>query len=128
LADIPINSTILVVDDNYINRLLAGKVLSKWGIKVDFAENGEMALAKVQKIPYDLILMDLQMPVMDGLEATRAIRKLSGDYYRKIPIIALTASIVSNEKMKIFECGMNDFVMKPFIPAVLYEKVRSYLN
>ena len=128
LADIPLNSTILVVDDNYINRLLAGKVLGKWGIKVDFAENGEMALAKVQKIPYDLILMDLQMPVMDGLEATRAIRKLSGDYYRKIPIIALTASIVSKEKMKIFECGMNDFVMKPFIPAVLYEKIRSYLS
>ncbi|NEU10226.1 PAS domain S-box protein [Flavihumibacter sp. R14] len=128
LADIPLNSTILVVDDNYINRLLAGKVLGKWGIKVDFAENGQVALEQVQKVPYDMILMDLQMPVMDGLEATRAIRKLSGDYYRKLPIIALTASIVSKEKMKIFECGMNDFVMKPFIPAALYEKIRSYLN
>ena len=128
LADIPLNSTILVVDDNYINRLLVGKVLGKWGIKVDYAENGEMALEKVKKTPYDIILMDLQMPVMDGLEATRAIRNLSGDYYRKLPIIALTASIITNERMKIYECGMNDFVMKPFIPAVLYEKIRSYLN
>ena len=128
LSDIPLNSTILVVDDNYINRLLAGKVLGKWGIQVDFAENGEIALEKVQKTPYDMVLMDLQMPVMDGLEATQAIRKLDGDYYRKLPIIALTASIVSKERMKIFESGMNDFVMKPFIPAVLYEKIRSYLN
>lgn len=127
-SDIPIDSTILVVDDNYINRVLAQKVLSKWGIKVDFAENGAIALEKVKKTPYDMILMDLQMPVMDGLEATRAIRKLSGDYFRKLPIIALTASIVTNERLKIFECGMNDYVMKPFIPAALYEKIRSYLG
>ncbi|HUH33681.1 MAG TPA: PAS domain S-box protein, partial [Daejeonella sp.] len=126
--DIPIDSTILVVDDNYINRVLAQKVLGKWGIKVDFAENGAIALEKVKKVPYDMILMDLQMPVMDGLEATRAIRQLSGDYYRALPIIALTASIVSNERLKIFECGMNDYVMKPFIPAALYEKIRSYLG
>jgi CheY-like chemotaxis protein len=108
--------------------LLAQKVLTKWGVKVEFAENGQIALEKVQQSRYDMILMDLQMPVMDGMEATRAIRKLGGDYFRKLPSIALTASIISNEKVRIFESGMNDYVMKPFIPAALYEKISSYLN
>ncbi len=126
--NLKLNSSILVVDDNYINRILAEKVLSKWGVTVDFAENGQIALEKVKKLPYDLILMDLQMPVMDGLEATREIRKLSGDYYRKLPIIALTASIVTNERAKIFDSGMNDYIMKPFVPAILYEKIKSHLN
>jgi PAS domain S-box-containing protein len=122
-----INSTILVVDDNYINRILAQKVLSKWGITVEFAENGQIALEKVQKTPYDMVLMDLQMPVMDGIEAAKAIRSLDGDYFRKLPIIALTASLLSQERMKVFDCGIDDFIMKPFIPAVLFEKIRSYL-
>ncbi|MEO8794523.1 MAG: PAS domain S-box protein [Daejeonella sp.] len=123
-----LNSSILVVDDNEMNRILAGKVLGKWGVKVDFAENGEEALNKVQILPYDMVLMDLNMPVMNGLDATRAIRKLNGDYFRSLPIIALTASILSKEMDKIYECGMNDYVMKPFVPAELYNKIQSYLK
>ncbi|WP_026897766.1 PAS domain S-box protein [Daejeonella oryzae] len=123
-----LNSSILVVDDNEINRLLAGKVLSKWGVKVDFAENGQVALNKVQQLPYDLVLMDLYMPVMGGLDATRAIRKLSGDYFRSLPIIALTASILNNELDKVYEAGMNDYIMKPFVPAELFNKIQSFLK
>ena len=75
-----------------------------------------------------MVLMDLQMPVMDGMAAAKAIRNLDGDYFRKLPIIALTASVLSHERVKIFECGMDDYVMKPFIPATLFEKIRSYLS
>ena len=123
-----LNSTILVVDDNEINRLLAGKVLGMWGVKVDFAENGAIALKKVQLLPYDLVLMDLNMPVMGGMDAARAIRKLHGDYFRTLPIIALTASILSNELEKVYESGMNDYVMKPFVPSELFNKIQSYLK
>ncbi|MBC7744885.1 MAG: PAS domain S-box protein [Flavobacterium sp.] len=128
LRNTTLDISVLVVDDNYINRLLAQKVLSKWGIKVDFAEDGAIALSKVQTTHYDVILMDLQMPVMDGLEASRSIRNLPGAYYKNIPIIALTASIVSKDREKIYESGMNDYVMKPFVPSVLHEKISALLN
>lgn len=122
-----LSGSILVVDDNEINRLLADKVLSKWGVKVFFAENGQIALDKVQQEHYDLILMDLHMPVMDGMESSRAIRKLGG-HYAKVPIIALTASLFSHELETITECGMNDYVIKPFVPNDLYSKIRLFLS
>ena len=121
-----LSGSILVVDDNEINRMLASKVLSKWGLKVSFAENGEIALDKVQQEHYDLILMDLHMPVMDGMEASKAIRRLGG-HHLKVPIIALTASLFSQELETITECGMDGYVIKPFIPNELYSKVRSLL-
>ncbi|HYK77177.1 MAG TPA: PAS domain S-box protein [Daejeonella sp.] len=127
-AKVTLGSTVLVVDDNEINRFLARKVLSKWGIGVDLAENGEDALVKVQQKPYDLILMDLHMPVMGGLEASKAIRNLQGDFYRDIPIIALTASIMAQELDCIADSGMNDYVMKPFVPAELHRKIQQYLK
>ena len=128
ISNASLNVTILVVDDNHINRILAKKVLNKWGIKVDFSENGAIALEQVKNTVYDMVLMDLQMPVMDGFEATKAIRKLEGDYYRDLPIIALTASIVNKEKEKIYESGMNDYVMKPFVPSALHSKISSFLK
>jgi PAS domain S-box-containing protein len=121
-----LSGNILVVDDNEINRLLASKVLAKWGVKVDFAENGEIALEKVQMFQYDLILMDLHMPVMDGMEATKSIRKLGGLYLR-LPIIALTASLFSHELETITESGMDGYVIKPFVPNDLYNKIKSFL-
>ena len=122
-----LSGSILVVDDNEINRLLASKVLSKWGLQVDFAENGKVALEKVIQARYDLILMDLHMPVMDGMEATKAIRKMEENYAR-VPIIALTASLFSHELEIITECGMNGYVMKPFVPNELYSKIKSFLS
>ena len=122
-----LSGSVLVVDDNEINRLLAGKVISKWGINVDFAEDGKIALEKVQQQEYDLILMDLHMPVMDGMSATKAIRKLGGAY-AEVPIIALTASLFSHELETITESGMNGFVIKPFVPQELYNKIKPYLS
>ncbi len=122
-----LSASILVVDDNEINRILASKVLSKWGIEVDFAENGKIALDKVQQSTYDLILMDLHMPVMDGMEAAKAIRRLGGKY-TKLPIVALTASLFAHELETINECGMDGYVMKPFVPAELYGKISSLIG
>ncbi len=122
-----LNGVVLVVDDNEINRLLASKVISKWGVSVDFAENGKIAFEKVQEKKYDLILMDLHMPVMDGMESSMAIRKMGGDY-AKVPIIALTASLFAHELETISECGMDGFVIKPFVPNDLYNKIRPYLS
>lgn len=122
-----LSASILVVDDNDINRILASKVLTKWGVKVDFAENGQIAVDKVQKSTYDLILMDLHMPVMDGMQASRAIRNLGGTY-SKLPIVALTASIFAHELETITQSGMDGYVMKPFIPNDLYNKIRSLLK
>lgn len=122
-----LSASVLVVDDNEINRLLASKVISKWGIDVDFAENGKIALDKVQESKYDLILMDMHMPVMDGIQATKAIRSLGGPY-RTLPIIALTASLFAHELETISESGMNGYVMKPFVPNDLYNKIKSFLK
>jgi len=123
----PLTGVVLVVDDNEINRLLASKVISKWGVSVDFAENGKIAFEKVQEKKYDLILMDLHMPVMDGMESSKSIRRLGG-YYAKVPIIALTASLFAHELETIKECGMDGFVIKPFVPNDLYNKIRPYLS
>lgn len=122
-----LSASILVVDDNEINLLLASKVLAKWGIQVDFAANGQIALDKVKQVSYDVILMDLHMPVMDGMEATKAIRSLGG-HYKKLPIIALTASLFSQELEIITESGMDGYVMKPFVPNDLYNKIIPFLK
>jgi len=124
---LPLTGLVLVVDDNEINRLLASKVISKWGVSVDFAENGKIAFEKVQGKKYNLILMDLHMPVMDGMESSRAIRRMGG-YYAEVPIIALTASLFAHELETITECGMDGFVIKPFVPNDLYNKIRPYLS
>lgn len=121
------SSSVLVVDDNEINRLLAKKVLFKWGITADFAENGKIALDMVQQKRYDLILMDIQMPVMGGMEAVKLIRQLEGNHFKDLTIIALTASIMSNDVNDIKSSGMNDYVLKPFVPDELYAKLNLYL-
>ena len=122
-----LSATILVVDDNEINRILASKVLSKWGIEVDFAENGKIAFEKVQNTHFDLVLMDLHMPVMDGMESAKEIRKLGGKY-KRLPIVALTASLFAHELESIKDCGMDGYVMKPFVPSELYAKISNLLS
>ncbi len=110
---------ILVVEDNEINKLIAEKFLVKWGLAVDHAENGKEAIDKISENSYDLILMDLEMPVMSGYEATTIIRSLPDATKSKVPIIALTASAMQDIQRKIYSLGMNDFVIKPFNPAEL---------
>lgn len=120
---------VLLVEDNRINQVVASNFLRKWGITVDFANNGIEAVEMVQQQRYHIILMDLQMPEMDGYEATRQIRALTGDpYYQQVPIIALTASAMIDIKDKVIEIGMNDFMSKPFQPDELQTKLRRYLS
>ncbi|WP_421895160.1 response regulator [Marinoscillum sp.] len=113
---------ILLVEDNPINQFVAGKFLSKWKCNVTIAENGHEAWEKVQADEFDIILMDLQMPGKNGFEATREIRN-SDKVYKDIPIIALTATALLEEKNRALKAGMNDFVTKPFNPKELYEKI-----
>ncbi len=117
---------VLLVEDNEANTLVASKIFGQWGVRPDYAINGKVALEMVQAEKYDLVLMDLQMPVMDGYQATQAIRRLEGDYFQQLPIIALTASAMSDVKAKLLEIGMTDYVTKPFNPGELYGKIAHY--
>lgn len=114
---------VLLVEDNAMNVLVAKRFLDKWELPFEHAENGKVATDFVSQKDYDLILMDLQMPEMDGYEATQQIRA-SG---KQIPIIALTASAMQETQEKILDVGMSDFVTKPFNPNELYQKIRKYL-
>lgn len=118
---------VLVVDDNNINRLLINKVLSKWGVSVDFAENGLQAVEKIEgDRRFDAVLMDVYMPEMGGIEATRVIRAKEDAYFKDLPIIALTASMLSTEIAEMKEAGMNDYILKPFDPPKLMDKLSRY--
>jgi CheY-like chemotaxis protein len=121
-VDTTLKIRVLVVEDNQINRLLINKILTKWGVKADFAENGVEAIEKVEATPnYDVILMDVNMPKMGGLEAAKILRAKPDPYYKQVHIIALTASILNPEAGEIGE--MNDYILKPFDPAVLFKKL-----
>jgi PAS domain S-box-containing protein len=119
---------ILVVDDNEVNILIAKRFLSKWGLIIDFASNGEEAINKIVNNVYDLVFMDIRMPGIDGFDATRIIREIPGDYYKKLPIIALTASTLHNENMKFKESGMDGHILKPFNPEEIKEVLWSYFG
>ncbi|RPH32809.1 MAG: PAS domain-containing sensor histidine kinase [Bacteroidales bacterium] len=119
---------ILIVEDNEINKIIAEKFLTKWGMEVEHAENGQIALEMHREMDFDLILMDLEMPIMSGYEATTVIRQMSESKKRNIPIIALTASVMLDVQKKIFNLGMNDFILKPFIPNELRKKLAHHLE
>ncbi|EHQ30519.1 PAS domain-containing hybrid sensor histidine kinase/response regulator [Mucilaginibacter paludis] len=118
---------ILLAEDNQINVLLARQFLKQWDVECDVAENGLMAVELAQSNLYDVILMDLQMPEMDGYTAAEQIRNLQpAERFRKLPIIALTASAMLDNKDKAFVVGMNDYISKPFNPDELYRKIAYY--
>ncbi|MEZ4945765.1 MAG: ATP-binding protein [Cyclobacteriaceae bacterium] len=116
---------ILLAEDNDINRLYATSMLKMWECTADTAENGYVALEKVRNNDYDIILMDIQMPVMDGFEATRAIKK-SGSPKNEIPIIALTANSSSKDIERCLASGMDDCLGKPFTPENLFAVLVKY--
>lgn len=119
---------VLLVEDNETNQVVASKFLEKWGIVPDTANNGLEALQAVRQQNYHLILMDLQMPEMDGFQATAAIRQMERERnLPPVPIIALTASVLGDVRAKVLQAGMNDYIGKPFHPDELYRKLQEYL-
>ena len=119
---------ILLVDDNFINRLLVIHLLEDRGYSVIEAENGYQAIEKLKEEDIDLILMDISMPELDGMEATRLIRKMDEAYLRNIPIIAMTAHAFQEQIQKAMDSGMNDYLSKPFKPEELYQKIMNLIN
>jgi PAS domain S-box-containing protein len=118
---------ILVVEDNFMNRKYIGTLLRKWNVEHEFAHNGLEAVEKADVWAYDLILMDIQMPEMDGYEATIAIRAQEGPN-QNTPILALTASAMMSQKDKAYSAGMDDYLSKPFKPSQLFEKMAYYMG
>ena len=117
---------ILVADDEPVNLEVAKVLLEDLGLIAEVAENGAVALSMARATRYDAILMDMQMPQLDGLEATRQIRRLPG--YAQTPILAITANAFADDRARCFEAGMSGFLAKPFDPDVLYASLLSCLD
>ena len=125
------NKKILLVEDNELNREIAVELLKEEGFILDTAEDGTIAVEKMRTAKpgqYDLILMDIQMPIMDGYEATRQIRKLKNPETANIPIVAMTANAFEEDRQKALEAGMNEHVSKPIDMARLLEVVKKVLK
>jgi CheY-like chemotaxis protein/HPt (histidine-containing phosphotransfer) domain-containing protein len=126
LMNEPLELSILLVEDNKTNQLLAKTRLERWKCKVDIANNGIEGVKKVQKNIYDLILMDIQMPVMDGYEASKIIKNDISKKAAKIPIIAMTAYATNADISRAKSSGMDDYIFKPFKPKELYNILEKY--
>ena len=120
------NLKVLVVEDNKINQLLAKQLLTSWGVTVEVANDGFEAIAKLQRRTFDLILLDLQMPEIDGFEVTRFVRKTIKAPANQIPIVALTADAFTETKQLTQNAGMNDFITKPFQQKDLLRVLRKF--
>ena len=121
------NSTILVAEDNKINQMVLVKFLERWKLKVIIANNGKEVMEILSKQKIDLILMDCQMPIMDGFTTTKKIRE--GNFiYKNIPIVAVTANALKEDRERCMEVGMNDYISKPFSPNELTKILKNYLN
>ena len=118
---------ILVVEDNLINQKFAVKLLEKEGYRCDVATNGVEAVEALSRAPYDLVLMDCQMPEMDGFKATEEIRKREGDT-RHTPIVAMTANVMQGDRQRCLKAGMDDYISKPVSAASIYEILEKYLS
>jgi PAS domain S-box-containing protein len=122
------NKRILVVDDNEINVLIAKRILSKWGLHAEGAGTGTEAIEKIKNGFFDLVFMDVKMPDMDGFEATGIIRKMEGDYFKTLPIIALTASSLADEFTRFKESGMNGHLLKPLVPQQFKQTILGFFT
>ena len=122
---------ILLVEDNELNREIAEEILKQYGFLVDIAENGAVAVEKVKNSApgtYDLVLMDVQMPVMNGYEATEQIRALEDPALAKIRILAMTANAFDEDRKKALECGMDGFMSKPIVMEELIRELQNNMK
>lgn len=123
----PLEAHVLVVEDSSVNQLVCERHLKKLGYSVHVVTNGVEAIEAVTRSSYDLILMDCQMPGMDGFAATRAIRKMNSSPMREVPIIAVTAHAMKEDKTKCFEAGMDDYISKPIDFKLLGSKIEKWV-
>jgi two-component system, sensor histidine kinase and response regulator len=119
------DARVLLVEDNDVNQQVARELLRDAGLEVDVAENGEIALAMLERAAYDLVFMDMQMPVMDGLDATRALRRL--ERFAALPVVAMTANAMEHDRQNCLQAGMNDFLVKPIDPQELLAVVVRWI-
>ena len=120
------DARVLLAEDNELNQEVALGLLKDAHMSIDVAENGEVAVRMVGNHKYDLVLMDMQMPVMDGVAATKAIR--SNPQFRALPIVAMTANVMANDREKCIEAGMNDHVAKPIDPDELFAALLRWIK
>ena len=121
------NIRILLAEDNKVNQLFAHELLTDWGVQLDIVDNGSIALDHLKKTKYDLVLMDIQMPIMSGLDATYIIRNKFPESVKNIPIIAMTANAMKGDDEKFLKAGMNDVVFKPFESLELFNKISKQI-
>ena len=122
------NKLILLVEDNRINQVVTKEMLDRQGYAVDIATNGHDAVAALTQHAYDLVLMDCQMPGLDGLDATRIIRQNEAEQVRKhVPIIALTANAMQGDRERCLAAGMDDYLSKPFTQEKLGQMLQQWL-
>lgn len=119
---------ILLVEDNVVNQKVAERFLKKWNCQVAIASNGLEALDQLKNERFDLVLMDLQMPRMDGFETTRILREWKDLKKKNIPVVALSASVLFDVRKKVADAGMDDYITKPFEPEELYKKLSRFLS
>ena len=118
---------VLLVEDHLINQKLATSLIERWGHRVSIANNGQEAVDALLEQAFDLVFMDMQMPVMDGLEATRRIRSEEQSSGRqRVPIVAMTANAMQTDIDSCMEAGMDDFISKPFKPQDLQQRLTHY--
>ncbi len=128
-GDIDLRGNVLLVEDNQTNQLLATRMLEKLGLRVDVAEDGGKALARLRAFDYDLVLMDCQMPGLDGFEATAQLRLgAAGETARHVAVVAMTANALVGDRERCLASGMDDYLAKPVRIADLQATVRRWLR
>ena len=127
--DQPLTGQVLLVEDHPVNQKVAQKLLERLGLKVDVAENGEVALDKLRERPYAMVLMDCQMPVLDGYSATRRLREIeSGQGKPRTPVIAMTAHAMSGDRERCLQAGMDDYLSKPLDRQLLEQTLTRWMQ
>lgn len=121
------NAKVLIVDDNEMNCKVALGLLAPFQMQMDTADNGKTALEMIQQKEYHIVFMDHMMPIMDGIEATEALRKMEGDYYKNVPVIALTANAMKESEKLFYQAGMNGFIAKPIDIREMCKVIKKYL-